>query len=188
MSARDDWPGRARGVRSRQWPALIALADRVAASETLEGLVLIGSFASGTPDELSDIDVIAVAMAGRFDAAWAERHRLSEEALAAWDLRPKPGYQVHNWLTRDLVKVDCTIVDPDLGSKDLAEPFVVLVGTPSVADRFPRGTLETVRERARQISEEQERQRVDPATMDYGELIDWKIAELKSAVRRAPRR
>src|SRR5438132_13722799 len=109
MSAQNEWLGRAKAVTSRQWPTLVALADRVAASESLEGLVLLGSFASGAPDDLSDIDVIAAAKPGGFAKAWDERHRLSEDALVSWDLRSKLDCQVHNWLTRDIVKVDCTI-------------------------------------------------------------------------------
>jgi len=185
--ALNDWPGRPKAASMRQWPILEALADRAASADSIEGLILLGSFASGTPDELSDIDVIAVAAAGRFEEAWSARHRLSEDALVSWDLRPKPDYQVHNWLTRDLVKVDCTIVDPGSGSEELAEPFAAVVGPESIADRFPRISAETVRERARKIAEDQQQQVFDPDEMDDGELIDWKIAELKNAVRRALR-
>ena len=169
----------------RQWLALEATAERAANVDALEGLILLGSFASGTPDEMSDIDVIAVAAAGRFAEAWDSRHRLSQDALVAWDLRPKADAAGHNWLTPDFVKVDCTIVDPDSGSRELAEPIVVLVGHESAADRFPRISLETVRERARKIAEEQKQQVFDPDQMDVGELIDWKLSELKHAIRRA---
>jgi predicted nucleotidyltransferase len=181
----NDWPGRAAAVSTRQWPTLEATAQRAANVDVLEGLILLGSFASGTPDELSDIDVIAVAAAGGFAEAWDARHRLSQGSLVSWDHFLKPEYQGHNWLTHELVKVDCTVVDPDSGSKELAEPFVVLVGPESVSERFPRISPETVRERARKIDEEQRRQVFDPDEMDPGELIDWKISELKSAVRRA---
>ncbi len=155
------------------------------AIDALEALILLGSFAAGTADELSDVDVIAVAAPGRFAEAWAARHRLSEGSLVSWDHFLKPEYRGHNWLTRELVKVDCTVVDPDSGSKELAEPFVVLVGPAPVSERFPRISPETVRDRARKIDEEQRRQVFDPHEMDPGELIDWKISELKSAVRRA---
>jgi hypothetical protein len=67
----------------------------------------------------------------------------------------------------------------------LAEPIVVLVGPESAADRFPRISLETVRERARQIANEQEQQVFEPDQMDVGELIDWKLSKLKHAIRRA---
>jgi hypothetical protein len=181
----EGWPGRERAATMRQWPALVALADRVAAADALEGLVLLGSFAAGTADELSDIDAIAVARRGLFPQAWEERRRLSQDALVSWDLSPRLDARGHNWLTRDLVKIDCTIVDPDSGGKDLAAPYVVCVGPPELADRFPRVPLAVVRERARRIAEEQSRLPVDPETMDDGELIDWKLSELKHAVRRA---
>ena len=169
----------------RQWPALEATAERAANVDALEGLILLGSFASGTADELSDVDVIAVAAPERFAEAWEARHRLSQDALVAWDLRPKADAAGHNWLTRDFVKVDCTIVDPDSGSRELAEPIVVLVGPASAANRFPRISLETIRERARKIADEQDQQVFDPDQMDVGELIDWKLSELKLAIRRA---
>ena len=181
----NDWPGRAVAVSMRQWSTLEATAERAANVDALEGLILLGSFASGTPDELSDIDVIAVAAPGRFAEAWDTRDRLSQDALVAWDLRPTAHIAGHNWLTRDFVKVDCTIIDPDSGSRELAEPIVVLVGSRSVADRFPRISLETVRERARKIADEQDQHVYDPDEMDVGELIDWKLSELKRAVRRA---
>ena len=169
----------------RQWPTFEATAERAENIDALDGLILLGSFASGAPDELSDIDLIAVAKTGRFTEAWEARQRLSRDALVAWDLRPKADAAGHNWLTPDFVKVDCTIVDPDSGSRDLAEPIVVLVGPDSVADRFARISLETVRERASKIADEQEQQVFDPDQMDVGELIDWKLSELKHAVRRA---
>jgi len=169
----------------RQWSTLESVVKRAANIDALEGLILLGSFACGTPDELSDIDLIAVAAAGRFAEVWDARHRLSQDALVAWDLPPRPNIAGHNWLSRDFVKVDCTIVDPDSGARALAEPIIVLVGPESAADRFPRISLETVRERARQIADEQEQQVFDPDQMDVGELIDWKISELKHAIRRA---
>jgi len=185
----NEWPGREAVEAMRQWSALAALAERVAAVECLEGLVLLGSFASGTPDELSDIDVIAVSKPGLFRQAWDERHRLSEDALVSWDLDlgSKLNVRGHNWLTRDIIKIDSTILDPDSGSKELAAPYVVCVGPPEIANRFPHVPLEVVRERARRRAEAQNRMPVDPDAIPYGELIDWKIAELKNAVRRALR-
>lgn len=151
-------------------------------------MILLGSFAAGEPDELSDVDVLVVARPGSFQEAWAQRHRLSAGALISWDLtwdpRPKSDCQAHNWLTRELVKVDCTIVDPDSGGKELAEPIVVLAGHTSMADRFPRISDETLLERRRALADEQSRQVPNPDEMEVGELIDWKIWEMKKAVRR----
>ena len=181
------WRGRERLEGTRQWPTLIALADRVEQTEAFEGLVLIGSFASGTADELSDLDVIAVAKPGSFEQAWVARDHLSHGSLVRWDLPRGSRSSGHNWLTHDLVKVDCTIIDPDAGEKPLATPYAVCVGQPDIAARFPQVSIETARERAEQITADQNAIPADPASLPYGELIDWKIAEFKQAVRRAPR-
>jgi hypothetical protein len=136
---------------------------------------------------LSQLDVIAVANPGSFEQAWVARDHLSHDSLVRWDL-PRGSYSSgHNWLTRDLVKVDCTIIDPDAGEKPLATPYAVCVGQPEIAARFPQVSIETVREQAEQIAADQNAIPADPASLPYGELIDWKIAEFKQAVRRAPR-
>jgi hypothetical protein len=181
------WPGRHRLEVTRQWPALVALVDRVEELDVFDGLVVVGSFAAGSPDELSDLDVVLVARSGEFERAWEVRHQLSRGALARWDLQPGSSSAGHNWLTRDLVKIDATILDPDGGEKPLAAPFVVCVGQPEVAARFPTASIEDVRERARQVAAEQNSVAADPGSMPYGELIDWKISEFKNAVRRGTR-
>ncbi|MGH2920637.1 MAG: nucleotidyltransferase domain-containing protein [Gaiellaceae bacterium] len=189
--ALNDWPGRLRGESQRQWPVIESLAARAAEIEAVAGLILLGSFAAGEPDELSDVDLLVVAGPGSFPEAWDQRHRLSAGALVSWDLtwdpRPKPDSQGHSWLTRELVKVDCTIVDPDSGGKELAEPIVVLAGPASIADRFPRISRDTLLERRRALAEEQSRQVPNPDEMEVGELIDWKLWEMKNAVRRGMR-
>jgi len=85
--------------------------------------VLIGSFASGTVDELSDRDVIAVAKPGSFEQAWVARDHLSHGSLVRWDLPRGSRSSGHNWLTHVLVKVDCTIIDPDAGEKPWPLPM-----------------------------------------------------------------
>jgi predicted nucleotidyltransferase len=181
------WQGRERLENMRQWPTLLALANRIEGADAFAGLVLLGSFASGTADELSDLDVIAVAQPGSFEQAWAARAQLSHDSLVRWDL-PRGSHSAgHNWLTRDLVKVDCTIIDPGAVEKPLASPYAICVGQPEIAARFPQVSIETVREHAEQIAAEQNAISTDPDSMPYGELIDWKIAEFKQAVRRAPR-
>jgi predicted nucleotidyltransferase len=181
------WRRRERLEGMRQWPTLIALANRVERTEAFDGLVLLGSFASGTADELSDLDVIVVANPGSFEQAWVARDYLSHDSLVRWDLPRGSHSSGHNWLTRDLVKVDCTIIDPDAGEKPLATPYAVCVGQPEIAARFPQVSIETVREQAEQIAADQNAIPADPASLPYGELIDWKIAEFKQALRRAPR-
>lgn len=156
---------------------------RASEIETLDGVIAIGSFARGDPDELSDIDLLAVVAPGAFETAWAQRHRLAGEPLVTWAPRavPRPQLKWITWLTRDLVKVECGFVDPASRSKELAEPFAVLLGDPSLADRFPRISLAVVKER-RALIEKQQRD-FDRAEMTFGETIDWKLWELKHAVR-----
>lgn len=156
--------------------SLIARATEI---EAVAGLILLGSFAAGEPDELSDVDVLVVTGPGSFQDAWRQRHRLSAGALVCWDLtwdpHPKPDCQGHNWLTRELLKVDCTIADPDSGGKELAEPIVVIAGPTSIADRFPRISCDTLLEHRQTLAEEQSRQAPNPNEMEVGELIDWKL-------------
>jgi predicted nucleotidyltransferase len=183
----NDWPGRERAESLRQWPVIEALAGRAAEVDGIDGLILLGSFARGDPDELSDVDALAVASAGRFQDVWANRRRLSEGSLIAWDSEGgQRDLQWHTWLTREVVKVECGIVDPDSRSKDLADPFVVLLGDPSLVQRFPRVSQAILDERIRRQKAEQ----AAPASWDdltAGELIAWKISELKDAVRRGLR-
>jgi predicted nucleotidyltransferase len=181
------WEGRHAAERARQWPTLATLVERVRRSESLDGLVLLGSMAAGTFDELSDIDAVVVVRAGFFDSAWDARHELSRGCIARWDLPGGLMSTGHNWLTRDLVKVDCTIIDPDGREKPLAAPYVVCAGSPNIAARFPAASLADVQEAAHLRQAEQNAHPVDPETMPYGELIDWKLSDFKYAVRRAPR-
>jgi hypothetical protein len=122
----NDWPGRTRAEASRQWPALQALARSVASIDGIDGLILLGSFANGEHDELSDSD------------------------------------------------------------RDLAEPYVVLVGEQAVADRFPR--ISSAQLDARRREQADQPLPGNPNDLPYGELIDWKLAELKHAVGRGLRR
>jgi predicted nucleotidyltransferase len=167
----NDWPGRRRAEASRQWPVLRETIDRVARLDVFAGVLALGSFAEGEPDELSDLDLIAVAVPGRFEDAWAARRQLAGDVLAAWESRGDSGRQLRwfTWLTRDLVKVECGVAAP--GSRELAEPFAVLLGPPSVADAFPRIDRTTLDERAARIRADQ--QDFDPAEMTLGERIDW---------------
>ena len=181
----NDWPGRARAEGLRQWPALVETLDRVARLDVFDGVIALGSLADGGADELSDLDLLAVTAPGRFEDAWAVRRQLAGDVLAAWESRAEPDRRIawFKWLTRDLVKVECGIAAP--GSRELAEPLAVLLGPPSLADRFPRIDRATVDARAARRRQEQEV--FDSADMTAGERIDWKLSELKSAVREALR-
>ena len=81
------------------------------------------------------------------------------------------------------MKVECGIVAP--GSRDLSEPVVVLLGPSSLADAFPRIDPATMNERLERFRAQQ--QELDPEAMTPGERIDWKLSELKRAVRAARR-
>ncbi len=183
----NDWPGRERAESLRQWSVIETLASRAAHIDAIDGVILLGSFSRGDPDELSDIDALAVAAHGRFQDVWAERRRLSEGALLAWDTeRGERDLGWHKWLTPEIVKVECGIVDPDSGSRDLADPCVVLLGDPSLTERFPQISRVPLDERIRKRKTEQG----VPDNWDQltaGELIEWKISEMKDAVRRGLR-
>jgi predicted nucleotidyltransferase len=179
----NDWPGRSRAEASRQWPVLEETIDRAARIDLFDGVIALGSLADGEPDELSDLDLIAVAAPGRFEDAWAARAQLAGDVLVAWEGPADPDREIRwfKWLTRDLVKVECGIAAR--GSRELAEPLAVLLGPPSLADGFPRVDRATVKERAERLRKRQEV--FDPAEMTPGERIDWKLSELKHAVRDA---
>lgn len=53
-----DWPGERQARELRHWPTLIYLAERVARSEHLDALIVIGSFAKVEADEASGLDLL----------------------------------------------------------------------------------------------------------------------------------
>lgn len=135
-----DWPTRPHAEALRQWPLIVHAAELVENSDLYDGLLLIGSFVTGHADEVSDVDLIAVVAAGRFREAWRGRRELETPGtLFEWDLALEGECNVasHKWITRDIVKVECTIADPAGGDMQLAEPYAVIVGDPAIADRFP---------------------------------------------------
>lgn len=162
-----------------------ALLDRIIARtddvESIDGLIVIGSFVGGQPDALSDLDLIAVAAPGRLEEAWEARQHLAGDALLAWEPHSNEGHDIRwlNWLTHDLVKVECGIAAP--GSKELARPFAVVLGPESLVDAFPRIGPEVVEERAARRRDDQ--QVFDPDQLTPEERLGWKLAEMKEAVR-----
>jgi hypothetical protein len=68
-----DWPKRAEAQRLRQWPIIAHVSERVASMQEFDGLILVGSFAAGTADEISDVDFIVVVADGKFAEAWGRR-------------------------------------------------------------------------------------------------------------------
>jgi hypothetical protein len=137
-SSLNDWPGREAAARSRQWPRILDLAQRVAAAPYFAGLLLLGSFARGDADSYSDVDFIAVVEPGGFDQAWAHRHELHPDGSACWDY-PRPDERevaAHRWLAPELVLFDGLIATPS-GTR-VADPLVVLVGGAELPDRMAR--------------------------------------------------
>lgn len=104
------------------------------------GAILIGSFAAGTADTLSDVDLFLLARNGSFEAAWARRREIGyADDLYAWDIRREDSPQVgtHKFFTQELVFVECLISTPSGGAR-LAEAFQVLVGDDELPDHLPR--------------------------------------------------
>jgi hypothetical protein len=139
----------------RQQAVLEEIVERASAIDSIDGVIVIGSFAGGEPDALSHLDLVAAATPDRLDDAWAARHHLAGNAFLTWEPHSNEGRQIRwfNWLTHDLVKVECGFAAP--GSKELAEPFTVISGPVSLADRFPRIERTVVKQRAARRSEEQ---------------------------------
>jgi hypothetical protein len=132
------WGHEAAARRSRQWQALERLRAHVEVSPALAGMILVGSFARGEVDPLSDLDVVLVVPDAGFDAAWAAREELhADSALVCWDQRD-PGFHeagAHKWVTRDLVLVECLLATPTSGVR-LAGPAAVVAGDAGLLERF----------------------------------------------------
>jgi hypothetical protein len=124
----------------RQWPLIEHAARRVEAMDEYLGALLIGSFAAGTADTLSDVDLFLVVRESAFAQAWARRRDLGfEDDVYAWDWRlpAAPEIGTHRFVTNGLVYVECLIATPSSGAR-LAEPFRLLAGPKSLPDLLPR--------------------------------------------------
>jgi len=169
----------------RQRRVLDDLAARVAASDLLDGLIVLGSVAAGTADAMSDVDALAVVRPGALDCAWEARLEVVGAALVTWEGRDRSGpLRWLKWLTPELVKVECGFLDAESGARALADPFLVAAGDGSIVARFPRTTPDDVHAR-RAVQAASQGRIVDPETLAAGERIDWSLSELKTAVRDA---
>jgi len=121
----------------RQLATLAALIEHVNASSRLDGAILLGSFAQGTPDAASDLDLIVCVPDSRFAEAWQQRTALQVTgAMVWWDQHLIPDrVGAHKWITNDLVLVECLLAAPDSGVR-LASPYRVVAGDPGLAERF----------------------------------------------------
>lgn len=133
-----DWLGRSHVETLRLWPAL---ADTVSRIESLPelfcGVLLLGSLSRGEGDAISDVDLAAVTRPQKWQEAWDARRQLSSGALVRFDrIEGGRGVAGHNWLTPDLVKVECLITAP--GGMRLRGNAVVLIGEEDLLDSFER--------------------------------------------------
>jgi hypothetical protein len=138
VNSREGWPGLDAAEQLRQWPDIAYLAERVASSPALAGLLLLGSFARGEADAFSDVDFIVFAKEGAFVDAWKGRHELHPSGSACWDYPKHPERDVaaHRWLTPDLVLFD-GLVATTAGTR-VADPFVVIVDDDALSERLIR--------------------------------------------------
>jgi len=135
-----DWPERSQAERLRQWPLIVHAVQTAESMSELDGLLLLGSFAAGRADQISDVDLVAVVADGRFHDAWARRREFETAGtLYSWDVQVASDGDAasHKWISQDIVKVECGFADATRSRMQLAEPYAVLVGDESVATRFP---------------------------------------------------
>lgn len=149
------------------------VVEQVDKQPAFDALFLCGSFAMGRADDLSDIDFIASIADGRFEEAWEKRSTLvPPDALLAWDRRPDPKRKLGaiKFLSRDVVKVELSL-STTAGQNLLADPFVVLIGDETAAEKFerrgpiPADELEAYAQRLRKEG------KVPEVEMRYGDLI-----------------
>jgi hypothetical protein len=105
-------------IHLRQWPIIEHISRRVEAMDEYLGALLIGSFAAGTADTLSDVDLFLVVRESGFDQAWARRRELGfKDDVYAWDWRlpAAPEIGTHRFVTSGLVYVECLLATPSSG-------------------------------------------------------------------------
>jgi hypothetical protein len=171
VSGINEWPGLSAAEHLRQWPHVMELA-RAAAAPPFLGVVLLGSFARGEADDLSDVDFTVFVAEGAFEEAWERRHTLHRADAACWDYPRPPGNRDvagHRWLTSDFVLFDGLIATPS-GTR-LADPMHVLVGSETLARQIVR---------REPITAEEKDERKDEITLHEIERL---YGQLKLAVR-----
>ena len=95
-----DWPTRPQAERLRQWPLIVYATEKVSSIPDLDGLLLLGSFAAGRADQISDVDLVAVVAEGRFDEAWARRRELETAGTLAQSSRRLSAPACHRLVGR----------------------------------------------------------------------------------------
>jgi predicted nucleotidyltransferase len=125
---------------SRQDAVLKQLAEYVEESAVIGAMVVVGSFAAGTADAVSDLDLFFITYQGRFEDAWNRRRDLHVTgAIVEWDLLDAQDHPVggHHWLSPELVLVESVISGPHGGGR-LTEPLRLVAGDPELLHGFPR--------------------------------------------------
>ena len=176
------WPAREAAERLRQWPLIVYASERISEMAEFDGLMLLGSFAAGRADDVSDVDLVAVVADGQFERAWQRRRELETPGtLFEWDMYTGDDGDAgsHKWITQDIVKVECGIVDAARSNMQLAEPYAVIVGDPAIAARFP--PLEPI---PRDVLEAYAQQLRDKGLVPE---VETRYGELRDALRRAMR-
>ncbi len=112
----------------RQWQTIDLLLSSVEMSIHWATVLVVGSFATGQADAMSDVDAFILVDTGTFPMAWNHRHELhGQSVIACWDTGlGEPGFGGHKWLTTDLVYFDCAIAEPQ--TVKLAGPSLVAAG------------------------------------------------------------
>jgi hypothetical protein len=175
------WSGRDHVETLRLWPALAEVVARIEAlPDVFCGVLLLGSLSRGQGDAISDVDLVAVTCAGRWQEAWEARQWLSSGALVTFDRSEgTPDIAGHSWLTPDLVKVECLITAP--GRMRLRGSAVVLVGDDDLLvafERLPPRSQEELDEYAAQL---RATDAISPIERAYGDLIALLREELRPA-------
>jgi hypothetical protein len=178
------WPGRAHVETLRLWPELARTVQRVESLPDCYGaLLLIGSLSRGEGDAISDVDLIAVAHEGGWQAAWDVRHRLSEGALVTFDrFGDRRAVAGHNWITPALVKVECLIAEPIAGGVRLFGEAAVLLGCADVLDKFERRPALTRQQINDYVAELREEQRLPEIEDAYGDLMTLLQREIRPTI------
>ncbi|MDE3025039.1 MAG: hypothetical protein KGI93_05650, partial [Acidobacteriota bacterium] len=109
----------------RAWPHLLDVRKRSLLLPGHRATLVIGSFAAGTADDLSDIDLYVLIDDSAFTDAWNHRDSLRPgDALYWWDIRPDTNREIgtHTWLTSDMVLVECALTTAKAQPR-LSEPY-----------------------------------------------------------------
>jgi hypothetical protein len=143
-----------------------ALAEAAVAPPFI-GAVLLGSFARGEADELSDVDFVVFAAEGSFAEAWERRHSLHDGKAYCWDYERPPGDRdvaAHRWLTADFVLFDGLLATPS--ATRVADPAHLLAGGEALSRQLVKREPITAEER----DQRQDEIELHPVERLYGEL------------------